>query len=102
MIALTQAAFKKLPEYSMTVPSGGIPGKQWKSNKGWRREDEDDWYLEEYYEKPGDTEYVHIKRMKIVIRTVGLQASEVMSSREWGQLATDFRANRKAEESAHV
>ena len=91
-IALTQAAFDKLPEYSMTVPSGGTPGKQWKSNKGWRAQDEDNWYLEEYYEKPGDTKYVYVKRVKIVIREAGLKADQVIGSDEWVRLRDEFRA----------
>lgn len=97
VIALTQAAFDKLPEYSATVPTGGTPGKQWKSNNGWCHTDKDDWYLEEYYEKPGDTEYVYVKRARIVIREVGLKASEVVGSDEWARLRDEFWAQIKKE-----
>lgn len=92
-IALTQAAFDRLPEYSTSLPSGKWPGKQWKAKyKG-----KDNWHMGEYYEKPGDTKFMCIRWLKIVIREAGLKVDQIVDPGTWADRMSAFE-----ERAAHV
>ena len=62
---LTQEEFDALMEYSTTVPTGQMIGKQWKAQDG-----SGTWYLREYTKDPqGDPKMVAIETRKIEVVT---------------------------------
>lgn len=78
LVFVSQAALDKLPEYSMTNPSGAWIGKQWKTKQG------NTWYLREYVMHPDEPGMVVVKTRKIRIReSRSLQAKDVWSSSDW-------------------
>ena len=92
-IALTQAAFDRLPTYSTSLPTGTWPGKQWKAKyKG-----KDNWQMGEYYEEPSDPANMYIKWKKIVIREAGLKVDQIVDPDTWADRMSAFE-----ERAAHV
>lgn len=90
-VALTQKAFNKLMEYSMSLPTATTIGKQWK------RKCSDGWYLCEYKLHPTDPENkVMIESRKIVIREAGLKTNEVVGQDEAYELWCKEREAAKA------
>jgi hypothetical protein len=83
-ITLTQKEFNKLLEYSFTIPTGTIIGKQWK--KGVPYDNPTKWYLCEYIEHEDPNKVgilykqivavVKIKRMKEKFEGLSLKAKE--------------------------
>lgn len=88
--------FKKLPEYSTTLPTGTTPGKLWKREQSEMRGTEDykrlGWYIGEYEDIPGDPNHIAINWYKIT-HIIIPPTAYVRSSDEEGKGATPFYPN---------
>lgn len=65
VVHLTQEEFDALPEYSCTIPTGVVIGKQWK--RGYPYSQPYEWWLCEYVDA-ADPKMVGITRKRIFIR----------------------------------
>ncbi len=54
---ITRKAFNRLPEYSLTFPTGVVPGKRWKCNANLRIKGEPFWIIRGYDLDPKDANY---------------------------------------------
>ena len=88
-IALTKEAFDKLMEYSISIPTGAVLGKQWKRNANSHGKSPE-WYLCEFVKHP-NPDFLSIQKKKIVIREAGLKANEVNGKDENYQLWKDHQ-----------
>lgn len=58
---MTQETFDLLAEYSLSIPTGKIPGKMWKTFTG------KGWYLRWYRDELQADEYIYIESRRIVL-----------------------------------
>lgn len=66
-VVMTEETFKKLKEYSCSIPSGKYQGKMWKCNSNWGTDDFSCWVLKWYEDHETSSNLLHIRSRYILV-----------------------------------